>query len=164
MSLQYILDGNNIINHPSFTSCNRKIQDSRTSLLEYIAIKKLCGSPRNKIIVVFDGHPYSVNLRQINPGMSIIFSKDVSADEKIKNILEKNPNPKNTVVVSDDKEIIFFVRSFGAIPLPVEEFINPGITQRAKKLQKTEEEFIKPELTYTQMEKINQELRKAWLK
>lgn len=163
MSLQYILDGNNIINHPSFTSCNRQIRDSRASLLEYITIKRICGSSRNKIIVVFDGYPYSVNLRQINPEISVMFSKSVSADEKIKNILEKTANSKNTVVVSDDKEIIFFVKSVGSLSLSVEEFINPGAKQRQKK-SKEKEEFIKPELTYTQMEKINQELKKLWIK
>lgn len=165
MSLQYVLDGNNIINHPSFIAFSRKTRDPRASLLDLIKTRRLCGSQRNKIIAVFDGYPYSADLRQIDPQNSIIFSKDLSADEKIRDIVERTPNARNTVVVSDDKEIIFFAKSRRALCLSVEEFIDPPAKHRPKRSkQEGKEEPVMPELTYSQMEQINKELRKKWLK
>jgi len=75
-------------------------------------------------------------------------------------MVEKADNPKNVVVVSDDKEITFFAKSCGAKVLNIQEFINRG--KKLINLQRPEP--LKPELSYTQMHKINQELRRIWLK
>lgn len=161
MSLQYIIDGYNIINHPLFIQhANRKIKDSKTALLEFIRVNRPCASPRNRIAVVFDGYPDLSSRISDTTGTNVIFSKSETADERIKNIVEKAGNPKNVVVVSDDKEIAFFAKSCGAKALNIEEFI-----KRAKHLTGSEKkEPLKPELTYSQIHKINQELRQIWLK
>ena len=57
MSLRYIIDGYNIINHPLFAKTSRKSQDVRVALLNFLRVHKPCGSPKNKISVVFDGYP-----------------------------------------------------------------------------------------------------------
>jgi len=110
--------------------------------------------------VVFDGHPDLSSRILDKTEINIIFSKSETADERIKKIVEKIGNPNNTLVVSDDKEIIFFAKSFGAKVLNIQEFIN-----RAKYLIGSEKkEPMKPELNYSQIHKINQELRQIWLK
>ncbi len=74
-------------------------------------------------------------------------------------MVEASKNPKNIVVVSDDREIKFFVKSVGARSIGVEEFIHPeGKPQRKK------EDLIKSELNFSQISKINQELKALWLK
>lgn len=88
----------------------------------------------------------------------MIFSRKEVADNRIKKILEDLPNPKNAVVVSDDKEIRFFAKSLRANVIGVKEFIS-----RQEKVPEDNKDALKPELTYSQMHKINQELRQVWL-
>jgi predicted RNA-binding protein with PIN domain len=159
MSLQYVIDGYNIIKHPLFINeLNKKSQDSRAALLDYILRNRLCGSKKNKIIIIFDGYQDS---RYPNPDteIEVIFSRKESADEKIKRIIFESKNVKNIVVVSDDKEIKFFSRSYGATVRGVGDFFKYKYNTKEKA-----EDSFKAELTYSQMHKINGELRKIWLK
>lgn len=161
MSLHYIIDGYNIINHPLFAKNHKKvIKDSRKALLEFIRIRRLCGSPKNKITVVFDGHSNITELKQNDNNINVIFSKKETADEKIKKIVGKPlGNAKNIVVVSDDKDIRFFVKALGARSIGIEEFIGA----KEKPIACQDSDSIKPELNYSQIQKINQELKKIWL-
>ena len=129
-------------------------------VLPYFILKHgLTGSKRNKVVIIFDGYPRTPELvKSPADNMEIIFSRKVSADETIKRLLEKAAGVKDIVVVSDDKEIIGFSRLIGARPLSVKDFI-----RRKDKLDLFRTRELKPELTYTQMHKINQELRKIWL-
>jgi predicted RNA-binding protein with PIN domain len=159
MSLLYVIDGYNIIKHPQFAKqLPKKIQDSRIALSDFIRVNKLCGSRNNKIVIVFDGYQDSM---YTNPDteIEVIFSRRESADERIKSLVSDSGNVKNMVVVSDDKEIKFFAKSCGALVRGIEEFLN--LKEKAK--QKQEDSF-KPELNYSQIHKINQELRNIWLK
>lgn len=108
--------------------------------------------------MVFDGYP-KVSVQNLEePGIDIIFSRDQTADAKIKSLVEASKNPKNIVVVSDDRQIQFYVKSVGAHVLSVEEFICPE-----PKHQRKEEDPAKPDLNYSQIDKINSELRELWL-
>ena len=89
----------------------------------------------------------------------IIFSREETADARIKRLAEASKNPGNIAVVSDDREIQFFIKSAGCRAIGVEEFINPP-----KKAPAKHEGLIKPELNYSQMSKINEELKSLWLK
>lgn len=156
MSLQYVIDGYNITNHPAFKQKNSKSYNCQEALIKLIRIKKLCG--KNKPTIVFDGYPHE-------PGFSggedidVIFSRKESADEKIKRIVESYGNPRNIVVVSDDNEVKFFAKSAGAKIVSVEDFINPQ-----PKAQRRKEASAESELSYSEIEKINKELRNIWLK
>jgi predicted RNA-binding protein with PIN domain len=162
MSLQYIIDGYNIINHPLFRQrINKKIKDQRSALLELIRRERLTGSSKNSVTVVFDGYP---GLRyghgnDANANLRVIFSGEESADERIKKMVESSRNPRDTAVVSDDKEIKFFVRAYAAKCLSIEEFMKPK-----KGSQKREEIVSEPGLSYSQRHAINQELKRLWLK
>ncbi|MBU1090439.1 MAG: NYN domain-containing protein [Candidatus Omnitrophica bacterium] len=158
MSLQYVIDGYNVIKHPLLTRTNNKDKDSRLSFLEFIRRNKLTGSLKNKVIVVFDGYPDSRE-RDNRASIDVIYSRKISADEKIRKIIQGYSGQKNIIVVSDDKEIQFSVRPYGVRVMGVEEFIN-----KKEKSRYREDNSLKPELTHTLMHQINQELRQIWLK
>lgn len=159
MSLQYIIDGYNITNHPKFIKLiPKKYSDVRLALIQFIKMSRLCASPNNKCLVVFDGYADS-SLDNLEAGnIEIAFSRRVSADERIKRLVELAYAPKNIIVVSDDKEIKFFVRSCGAKSMSVEDFVGAQ-EERALRKNLTPE----TEISYTQMHKINEELKKLWL-
>lgn len=160
MSLHYIIDGYNIINHPQFTRTHKSSQDSRTALLSFIRRKRLTGSLKNKVTVVFDGYPDSSAAPFDESGIRVIFSRRVSADEKIKMLVEETAGRKNIIVVSDDKEIKFMVKSLRARVSGVDEFFS--VKEKAENGRKGE--IIEAGLNYTQMQKINEELSRLWLK
>ncbi len=163
MSLQYIIDGCNIIHHPLFSHTgSKKTTDKRISLLESINQNKLTGSPRNRAIVVFDGfanHELTLGLEAVRADISVIFSGKETADERIRKIVEGSPDNSQTVIVSDDKEIKFLSRIFRAQWQGVEEFLSSAKGPGARR-QAVSESGI----SYVQKERINRELRKLWLK
>ena len=120
--------------------------------------------------VVFDGYPPNISkTRYTYPDIDVVFSKSLTADDKIKAMLEKAVNPRVVVVVSDDRQIKFFASSTGARATGIEEFINSAIPDttaldRKGKFKTPKSESLKPELTYVQINKINKELRNLWLK
>lgn len=158
MSLQYVVDGYNVIRHASF-SPSKKIKDQKYSLVEFIKNNRLCGSLKNKVIIVFDGYPDTGYSQDFQCDFEVRFSRDTNADNVIKKMLENELNPRNTLVVSDDREIKFFIRSLGAKPVSVEEFLKKS---EGKGIDKNE--TLKMDLNYTQMHDINEELKKLWLK
>lgn len=88
----------------------------------------------------------------------VIFSRGESADERIKKLLELITNPKNVVVVSDDKEIKFYALACRAKAQSVEDFLS-----LQDKLPRKGAQMPAAEISCTQMHKINEELRKIWL-
>ena len=158
MPLLYIIDAYNTINHIQFSPIRKKIKDPQRALLEFIKNRKFGRNSQSKITVVFDGYPKVSAQNLTETDIDVIFSREETADARIKIMVEASKNPKNIVVVSDDREIIFFVKSVGARFIGVKEFINPE-----EKPQRKKEDLIKPELNYTQINKINQELKALWL-
>jgi predicted RNA-binding protein with PIN domain len=159
MSLHYVIDGYNIIKHTRFNQqIKNKFQDSKSALLEFIKVKKLCGSTNNRITVIFDGYPDNSYLKN-DTNIEVIFARGESADERIMRMVKDSSSNKNMVVVTDDKEIRLFAKSYRTKVQGIEEFIG-----RKEKSQRRVDDSLKPEITYSMMHKINQELRKIWLK
>jgi len=159
MSLQYIIDGYNVTNHPEFRKQLPKFSsDSRVALIQLIKLKKLCGSSNNSVWVIFDGYQDASidNLDEFN--LKVIYSRKESADDRIKKIIERISNPKNVIVISDDKEIKFFVKSCKAKSVSVQNFLCAK-----NKMAEKAAALVEPEITYSQMHKINEELKKIWL-
>jgi len=144
-----------MVRHQAFSRELKTSQPSRQALLPFIRDKHLTGSSKNPIRIIFDGYPESGFKAQ----EEVIFSCDISADEKIVKLLEKSERRKEAVVVTDDRELRFLVRSLGAKVLSVEEFLLPLSSAGKKRKKETE-----PELSFTQKHAINAELRKLWLK
>ncbi len=157
MSIHYILDGYNIIKQ--LPEQNKKaLHSSRNALIRFIEDKHPQGSRKNKVTIVFDGKddvlPYS-----IQTSVEIIFTRNESADDKIKRIVERAKNPKEIIVVTDDREIIFFVKHCGAKSVKVPEFLAPKEPKTHSK-DTDDEKHIPAEVQHH----INEELKKIWLK
>ncbi len=157
MPLHYIIDGYNLIKHRCFTPSSN-IHDPRFALIQFLRKEKPCGSPKNKVTILFDGYSGDLSLRGLE--FEVIFSCEASADERIKKIVESASIPKNLVVVSDDRQIRDFVKLCGAVSLRVEEFLNFS----RKKVSSRAVDLPKAELGGNAARKINDELRKIWLK
>jgi len=90
----------------------------------------------------------------------VIFSRKISADDKIRKLVEESGNRKNMVVVSNDRQIQSMAKMLGATIAGIEAFVKyDKMAQTARKDLEAD-----PKLTFTQMQKINDELRKLWLK
>jgi len=157
MSLQYIIDGYNITNHPRFPERYKNRNAPAESLAGFIRDNDLTGSSKNKLIIVFDGYPPAGSCYDSG---TIVFSRKISADEKIKKLIEERSGRKNIIIVSDDRQIKSAAGSLGARCMSVGDFIGSK-TASARSRGKEAAAF---ELTYTQIHDINEELKKIWLR
>ncbi len=159
MSLQYIIDGYNLINNSSFIRGNKDVKKPSLLAVRAIKTRRLTGSLKNKVSLVFDGYP-PFDTEESDAQINIIYSRKITADEKIKKMVEESANRRSIVVVSNDREIIMAVKSLGAQHVTVEEFI----AEKTKSSGPGDKETFKSDLNYSQIEEINQELKKIWLK
>ncbi len=160
MSLQYIIDGYNLINNPGVSSRRRKPVDQRQALIDLVRNGRLCGSPRNSAAIVFDGYAGNARLA-VGQGVSVVFSCDEEADTVIVRMVQKSPQAANLRVVSDDKQVRILARGYGARVVSVEEFLEPLEKRDENKRRRADSD---PQLSFSQTEEINRELRKLWLK
>jgi len=122
MSLRYLLDGYNIVKQvPSLK--NKTLKAGRDSLASFIEGRRPQGSLRNKITVVFDGK-LDVGPFPGHPSIEIIFSRNESADEAIKDIVKKTKNRACLIVVTDDRDLKLDVRALGCRIMSVAEFLS----------------------------------------
>ena len=161
MSLQYIIDAYNIINHPQFRPGARRSSSIQSSLAGFIRSNRLSGSRKNKVIIVFDGYPPCGEKMPEDAGLACLFSRMIEADELIKRLVEESGNPGNIVVVSDDKGVQMAVKFLKARVCPVEDFICGSKKRREldSLLRENEEKTI----PYSKMQAIDAELKKKWL-
>lgn len=96
-----------------------------------------------------------------HPNLEIIFSRDLSADEVIKNILKSASGDKSLMVVSDDREIIDKAKVERIKSISTTYFINKG---KEPKPPKKDDSADGKRMSYTEMRAINKELEKIWLK
>lgn len=168
MSLNYLLDGYNIIHHLP-APAPEKFEDDKERLVRLIETHRPHGSSRNTITVIFDGYPPGAG-RIESAVVKIIFSQGESADDCIKKIVFKSALKKNIVVVTNDRDIKFSVRAQGCRVLSVEEFLSKIVTRPAghsgKKTntmrtakQKHDDKYISQTLEH----KITSEFENIWL-
>lgn len=156
----YILDGYNIINQID-EFLNTPLVYQRELLIKFLVQRKPQGSYKNKVVIIFDGNPevgvckYE-NLRSYN--IEVIFTSYQTADDKIKQIVKNLKDPKNFVVVTNDKEIRYYVRYYGVKVLSVEEFIKIKST-KVKQKHFSEE---KSQISSEDIQKINNEIKQKF--
>lgn len=160
MSLQYIIDAYNLINHPAFRPIGKSALNIQQTLADFIRFKKLAGNTNNSVVLVFDGYPPAFEDIPRDNNLFCIFSRAKEADELIKKILEASSFPKNIVVVSDDKEVQLTTKFLRAQIRSVKEFICGKENSKTIGAKLGEVDF---KLSYAKMQKINAELRKKWL-
>ena len=160
MSLQYIIDAYNLINHPRFKAIKPAV-NIQQNLADFVRINKLTGSKNNRVILVFDGYPPRDQDIPEGDGLVCKFSRKIEADELIKKIVEESTCPRNIIVVSDDKQVQLMSRLSRARISGIEEFIGG---KRNNKFASTGSlDSVEPGLTYSAIQKINAELKKKWL-
>jgi len=161
MSLQYIIDAYNLINHPAFKPVSKSALNIQHALADFIRLNRLTGSKNNRLVLVFDGYPPPSEDIPRGNGLLCMFSRNQEADELIKKIVQDSTSPKNIVVVSDDKEVQLTSRFLHAGICNVGEFIcGKKDNKSAINVRQVAIDF---KLSYSKMEKINAELRKKWL-
>jgi len=151
--LVYIIDGWNVVHKL------KKIKTAarpRQALVDHIRKHGLTGSVNNKVIVVFDGF-FPLDEMRPEPDYRIMFSEEREADDLIIEQIERGNNPKQKVVVSDDRKIVSAARLKGVKVLPVREFI------ALKKKKKAEPEGPEKNIKYSDQRDITEEMRKIWL-
>lgn len=159
MALHYIIDGYNVINKVNLLK-DKKLKDARDILLNFIDKYRLQGSSVNKVTVVFDGKAGVSDFRH-NFNIEVIFTKNGSADDYIKLLVSKAADPKNIRVVTDDNDIKFSCRSYGAEILSVGEFTKKLSTKISLSKIKN---IDFSDVSFLERKKINDELSRIWLK
>ena len=168
MSIHFLIDGYNVINRVGSLKDLPTLKDARISLVKLIQSRLPKSGKKYQVTIVFDGRDdIDCLFSNQNKGpIKIIFSKGESADETIKRIVEGCANPREMVVVTDDKAIIFFTRSLGAKVMFIKEFLGQEQRQSYKKVLRQREQrdagLVKIELTSQQQEVINEELKRFW--
>ena len=165
MSLHYILDGYNILKQiPAFNDL--PLEDGRRALIRWIETARPQGSANNALTVVFDGNP---DFFGATPGGAtrVIFSNG-SADDKIKLMVEEDADPRQCVVVSDDKDIVLYARALGSKVMSVVVFTKamrePGSLSKSKSHARGGHDGEGKYISLSRQEKINKELSGIWLK
>lgn len=162
MSLQFVVDGYNLIRHASYSRRGGS-GDEKNALLDFIRREHVCGSLKNTVTVVFDGFPGPWKARE--ECFRVVFSGSATADEIIGRITRSSGNPASVVVVSDDREVRVAARQDGAAVLSIEEFVSRSLSERRRveTARLSYQDSVKTDLPYIQMQKINKELTERWL-
>ncbi|MFW6134718.1 MAG: NYN domain-containing protein [Elusimicrobiota bacterium] len=153
MSVYYIIDGYNLI-HCNAEIFSDNIQRARDYLTELIRIKRPHGSPRNNITVVYDGQPgvSSPSAKEID----VRFTSGKEADWMIEKIVKEHLNPKEIIVVTDDKRLRKRIRNYKANWMATEDFIS-RMKKKLKPPKKSESSLSKKEKKV-----ITDEFLKIW--
>ena len=140
-------------------------EDGRASLVKIIEKENPQGSSANQVTILFDGRPGRID----TPGtvkVKIIFTDEQSADDRIKRIVAEASHKKSYIVVTDDREVRYYVRSLGAKVLKVTEFLSKVKSHQDKQyseqksaITERETKLIPPSV----QDKITNELEQVWL-
>jgi len=117
--ITYIIDGNNLIGKiSSLMSLQKKDKQASREKLVYILdryfIQKKCN-----VTLHLDGHSGG---RVNSSKMRIVYSENLTADEKIKKQISQSKSPRNIIVITSDSNLAQFARVCSAAIIPSEEF------------------------------------------
>lgn len=157
MSVQYIVDGYNLIKQTPVLS-SRNLEEGRGDLIQLIKKDSLTGSPRNEVTIVFDGRE-DVTSPRTEKVFNIIFACG-SADERIKKIIISSSNRARIILVTNDKELIFFARNYRVATCSISKFLGKIPKQQNITKECTEKSSLRFEIA----REITEELEKIWVK
>lgn len=121
--MEYILDGYNLIKSSFLREYeSRSVDYAKQALFNMLADYRR-KHPSVKFTAVFDGFPASLELLR-DKKIRMLFSMDITADELIREILEKSPEENRfKTVVSDDRGVQDCGRLLGSMVLTVSGFL-----------------------------------------
>lgn len=144
--INYIIDGNNLIGKiKSVMDLQRKDKQASREKLVFMLDRYFAGK-KNSVTLHLDGHP---NGRINSAKMKIIYSENLTADEKIKKQIENAASRKKTVVITSDANLAEFARVCSCKVIPSNEFakmitnMNKEDDEESRIRQMNNEEFIK---------------------
>jgi len=155
--LHFIVDGYNLINKIAEIK-NLSLSDKRSYLVFLLEDFRRTTSLNNKISVVFDGREDVISSEVLSRRIEVMFSKGESADLLIKKLVKNSPNPRNILVITEDKAIINYVRSRGANSEKSSEFLK-NLKKKLKKKRELEDNF---KIDTFKAYQITEELRRIW--
>ena len=121
--MEYILDGYNVIKSSFLKKSESRAEDFARKVLIDAVTKYKKKHPSVQFTIVFDGNiPFEKDY-WTSP-IKIIFSGDITADEKIRILLEKNRDNGKTIVVSNDREVQTAAKILGGSYFKVEDFLD----------------------------------------
>ena len=89
---------------------SKSLEEGRQGLISFIERQRPQGSARNQVTVVFDGKPGMYGFPVVGE-VSVVFTEYETADDLIKYKVEEARNKKEIVVVTDDKQLLLYVRA-----------------------------------------------------
>ena len=146
----YILDGYNVIRSVEWLATG-PLRDQRDRLLRFVEDRRPQGNA--EVIVIFDGRADVSGPRWGGP-TRVIYS-DGEADPHLKRLVDERQNPRDVVVVTDDRAIERWVKAAGAKVMRCRDFLAAGAgAPRARKAGR--------QLAPQDVDDINEELRRLW--
>ncbi|MBL8023414.1 MAG: NYN domain-containing protein [Elusimicrobia bacterium] len=145
---QFVVDGYNVICQSEALSSGL-LRERREKLLRFIEDRQPQGSRSHSVTVVFDGQA-DVSSPPWTGTTRVLFSPGKDADKLIKDLVDDLANPREAVVVTDDRAIQRWVRGVGAQVLGVQSFLAAGTPavqpRKADKISRDDIDAINREL------------------
>ena len=117
--LNYIIDGNNLIGKiSSLKSLQKKDKQASREKLVYILDRYFIKKKAN-VTLHLDGHP---NGRINSSKLKIVYSENITADEKIKKQISNSKSPRNIIVVTSDSNLAQFAKVCSTTIVSSEKF------------------------------------------
>lgn len=163
MALHYILDGYNIIKCTDrLADCS--LEEGRNGLLRILNHDRPQGSSRHCVMVVFDGKD-DVWGQRPSGEVKVVFTSGETADDYIKRAVEKAGDVRNTIVVTNDREIVCYIKKLGAQALSVQKFLNLKVSSSAlrHKTGRSSGQKSRKQITRMMEHHINKELEDVWI-
>ncbi|HQI42306.1 MAG TPA: NYN domain-containing protein [Ignavibacteriaceae bacterium] len=115
----YIIDGNNLIGKiPALMKIQKKDKQSSREKLALMLQRYFLNKKAN-VTLHLDGFAVT----KINAGrIKIIYSENITADEKIKNQIEKSKSPRTITVITSDSNLTQFAKVCSCKVIPSEDF------------------------------------------
>lgn len=167
MSRHFLVDGYNVIHKvPELVpQAGKLLEDSRDGLIRFIVEQRPHGSLRNSITVVFDGSE-SVCALPVPGEVRVLFSRGETADDLIKRLIEESANPREMVLVSDDRDLQFHARAHAVDVWGVERFVLQGLKDtpmaREKKARRAASKTEGKVISEVFKDRVNRELERIW--
>lgn len=118
--LHHIIDGNNLIGKISSLK-KLQVKDRQGSREKLAFMLQRYYSKRNvKVSLHFDGYPKEeIKIMRIK----VVYSENLTADDRIKKEIEESKNPKNLVVITSDSNLKDFARKCSCTVISSGKFI-----------------------------------------
>ena len=153
--MKYIIDGYNVV-HKIAQLKGKELRSQREGLIAILELAQCSNKRLRNLTLVFDAKCVVV-APKINSTVNVVFSGGISADKKIRRMVESSTYARDISVVSDDRQVRSEINALGAKKLSVESFLKLISSSTAKGRNQAFK------LGREQEDMINKELEKVWL-